>query len=372
MLFSTFWKTYDRRVAGYAAVLLAITEVAIDWSTWIQLNISIVYVLPLVLAAGSRSRRLLWSLATSLALTTIAVYYRQSSVGGFPFSDPYLVNRLLSISNIFIGAALLHVLVGALDELDKRGLEARDESGRKTRFLASISHDLRTPLTTISLIGDLIQRTAGRPEQADQHRQLALDLQASCSSLSSLVENAFDVAQIDAGRLVLHESDFPLDRLLAEECRLFEPLAQAKSLYLKLEALPGLWLRTDRIKLARVIHNLLGNAIKFTKEGGVALSVGLDREGVQILIADTGIGINESDSSRIFEEFTRLNPKELTAGWGLGLAISRRLVALMEGTVTAVPGAARGSVFTVWLPSSRIAKDPTQKAAVTTASTSAV
>jgi signal transduction histidine kinase len=352
-----------RQVVALAAILLAAAEVWVDWATWIQLNVSIVFVLPLVVAARSRSRPLLWTLAAILAVTTLIVYARQTSVPGFSFRDPYLVNRMLSISSMFIAAALLHILIGALDELDRRGKDARDESGRKTRILASISHDLRTPLTAINLIADRIQSTAGRPELAEEHRELASDLKTSSSSLGALVTNAFDLAQIDAGNTVLQESDFALDAFLRDECRVLGPAAAAKGLALRVAPSSGvLWLRTDRVKLSRVLRNLVGNAVKFTHEGGVMLGAALGEDGsARITVADTGIGIGREDLERVFEEFTRLHPTEPAySGWGLGLAISRRLAALMGGSVSAAPGPERGSIFTVTLPAFRIVRAPVQ------------
>jgi len=337
-------------------MILAGVEIYIDWATWIQLNISILYVLPLVLAARSRSRVLLWGLAGLLAVATFVVYVQQKMAAGLSLGDPYLINRILSLVAMSISALLLHILIDVLDELDARGREAREESGRKTRFLASISHDLRTPLTTINLISDFIHDTAGTAELATQQRLLAHDLQKISASLSELVANAFDIAQIDAGRNVLHESDFFIQDLLVDEAALLEPAAAAKSLYLRTTAPAGIKLRTDRVKLGRVVRNIIANAIKFTKEGGVRVSAAIEEDGnACIYVQDTGLGIHAGDRERIFDEFTRLRSQESeTAGWGLGLAISRRLVILMGGAVSATSGEHGGSLFKITLPSSRV------------------
>jgi signal transduction histidine kinase len=342
------------QIAATAALLLAAAEVFVDWMTWIELNVSIIYVLPLVVAALTRNRRFLWVLTGGLACFTIVVYARQHAV--LSLHDQYLVNRLLAIVNLLLGAVLLHVLIVAFDALDRRGREAEGASRRKTRLLASVSHDLRTPITTINLIANLIHRAAETPELAAQLAVLSEDLQRSAVSLSDLVANAFDMSQLDSGRSLLHESEFALDVLVAGECRALEPAAAAKSLYLKHSVEP-LRIRADPVKLARVVRNLVNNAIKFTDTGGVAVEAGLAHDGsVRISVADSGIGIAPENLERVFDEFARVEPDEAErAGWGLGLAICRRLIGLMDGSVSARIRPEGGSVFTVALPSRRVA-----------------
>jgi signal transduction histidine kinase len=187
---------------------------------------------------------------------------------------------------------------------------------------------------------------------------LAADLRKSAAALSDMVGNAFDMAHLESGHALLDASSFPLDALLADECRALAPLAEAKSLGLECAVAPGppLWLHTDRVKLARVIRNLVGNAIKFTDAGGVTLEASRTFEGgLRIRVSDTGIGIDPADLERIFDDFARSDADDGgRAGWGLGLAICRRLLALMGGTVTAERRPEGGSVFTVTLPPSRV------------------
>src|SRR5687768_14600572 len=244
------------------AVLLAAAEIAIDWATWVELDVSVVYELPLVVAVAARSRRLLWALALVLVCATFLVYYRQA--GAFEVHAPFFINRVLTALTIVIEAALLHVLSSALDALEQA-------SERKTRLLASVSHDVRTPLTTISLLADLIHRGSGQADLTPaQLASLAGDLQANATSLGELVTDVLDIAYLDSGRVELRDSEFPVAELLAEQCRAMEPLAAAKGLRLECEPVaPTLRLRADRVKLARVLRNLLGNAIKFSPRGSV-------------------------------------------------------------------------------------------------------
>jgi signal transduction histidine kinase len=376
-------------VAGVLAVAIAAVEVAIDWSTWIELNVSIVYTLPLVLAAAARSRRLLWTLVVVLVGTTFAVYAAQVGPGTFSLREPLFVNRVLAAATMLLMASLLHAWTRALDELDaqdralrdrnaeldaanhelvrcrdeitrqnaeldRRRQEAEDSSGRKSRLLASVSHDLRSPLNAISLTAQVIRRTAGDPTLAEQIPVLAQRLHANAAALGALVADVLDIAAVDSGRLCLHAAEFSLDELLAEECRRLLPLAQAKDLRLTAE-LPGppIRLRTDRVKLARVLDNLLTNAIKFTAAGGVTASADRVPGGaVLVQVRDTGVGIAAQNLDKIFDELAQLpDPaRDRHPGWGLGLAICRRLVELMGGTIRVESEPGQGSTFTVWLP----------------------
>jgi signal transduction histidine kinase len=378
-------------LAGLFAVLLAVLEVFLDWNTWVELNVSILYALPLVPAAAARSRRLLWGLALSLVGMTFVVYATQVARGAFSLREPFFVNRLLSAITVLLTAVLLHAWTLALDaleaqgramkeqnehfdaanrellrcqqeitrqneELDRRRQEAEDASGRKTRLLATMSHDLRSPLHSINLLAEVLRRTADDPSLAAEVPGLAQRLQANALSLANLVSDVLDVSSLDSGRVELHESEFSLNELLAEECRRLLPLARAKGLWLASEPTePFLRLRADRVKLARVLDNLLSNAIKFTETGGVTVSADLMPErAVRIYVRDTGVGIAAADLGRVFDEFSQLhNPeRDRTKGWGLGLAICRRLVEVMGGEIAVESQPNRGSVFMVRLPPS--------------------
>ena len=282
-------------------------------------------------------------------------------------------------------------------ELETRRREAEEANVRKTRFLAAASHDIRTPANAISLLAELLRRTADSPSMAAEIPQLAEELRQSATSLVTLVSNVLDVTRFDTDKLELHETEFPLARLLEEEARQVLPLAQAKKLTLEVEpAEEGLWLRADRIKLGRVLGNLLGNAIKFTDRGSVRLATrrgggvakptaagegngdghaGQTRAGgggggaaapasggedtnVVISVTDTGIGITPENQAHIFDEFWQLSDPQRSKGSGLGLSISRRLVEAMGGSIAVQSEVGKGSAFTVTLPASLIIPRP--------------
>jgi signal transduction histidine kinase len=345
--------TSAKQFVAAVAVAVAAFEVFVDWDTWVQLNVSIVYGVPLVLAAGARSRRLLWCLAAVLIVATFVVYARQIGGAGFSPHEPFFINRVLASVTALMIAGLLHVLIGAFEALDARGRRAEEASGRKTRLLASVSHDLRTPLTSINLFADLIRRGAEDPSAARTLGELAEELQKSAASLSDLVADVLDISQLDSGNVGLHNSAFLLDGFIEEECRALEPLAAAKGLSLsfRTDSAP-MRMQADRVKLGRVLRNLINNAIVFTAAGGISVAAYGEADGTVVIeVADTGPGIAPDDRERIFGEFVRLQPRgEHRGGWGLGLAISRRLVSLMGGTIAVDSPAGKGSVFTVRLP----------------------
>jgi len=245
-------------------------------------------------------------------------------------------------------------------ELERRRREAEEASLHKTRFLAAVSHDIRTPANAIGLMAELIRRYASHGELSRQIPELAERLQANIRSMMDLVGDLLDIARFDSGKIEMVESEFTLDQLIAEECRHLAPLAQEKGLELRFDPLGHpIWVRTDRVKLARVLGNLIGNAIKFTPSGEVRLGAVVTPAPdprILIRVADSGIGIPADQLERVFDEFAQLrNPERAEGkGSGLGLSICRRLVEAMGGSITVESKVGRGSVFTVALPSSSL------------------
>ena len=356
---------------------VAAVEVLVDVTTTIQLNIAIVYSLPLVLAAAGRNRRLLWGLALGLVAITFAAYWQQSDVRAL--NDEYFINRVLAAVSVLLAAGLLHMLMLAADavearnrqlsvyqdeiternrQLDVQRAQAEEASDRKTRLLMSVSHDIRTPLTSISLMADLIGDSASDPPSHGRLPALAQNIQRDALSLAEMVNDVLDIAYFDSGRIELRESEFSLEDLIREESRAFEPLAAAKNL--AIEIVPpasAVRLRADRIKLARVLRNLVNNAVKFTQRGSVTIACGLGPGGEALIrVSDTGPGIAAEDLPGIFGEFTQIRMRAAgeRRGWGLGLAICRRLTRLMGGDVSVESEPGRGSSFIVRLPAERV------------------
>jgi len=354
-------------LAGALAVLGALLAAYIDWITWIELNVPVLYGLPLVLSVATRNRRLLWGMTTLLLITTFVVYSLQIRPGPFSPLEPFFVDRLLSAAAMLLIALLLHYRMAAIDtmeaqrrllrqqneELDRRRREAEEATRRKTQLLASASHDIRTPVYAIRLMAEVIGQTAGDPSLAAQIPDLAKRLQANALSLDRLILDLLDVARMDLGGVEIRETIFPLNDLLVEQSGNLLPLADAKGLRLEVEVPDQpIWLRTDRVKLARVISNLLGNAIKFTQTGSVAVSVSETAELVRIRVRDTGVGIAKEHLDHIFDEFAQFHNemRNHEEGWGLGLPICRRLTAALGGGLSVESKPGLGSIFFVNLP----------------------
>ncbi len=241
-------------------------------------------------------------------------------------------------------------------ELDTRRREAEEASVRKSRFLAVVSHDIRTPANAISLLAELLQRTAASPSLAQEIPDIARDLKSSSITLVNLVSDVLDLTRFDSGRIDLNEIEFPLGEMIQEECRQMAQVAKDKGLAFDCDPpASSLLIRTDRVKLSRILGNLLANAIKFTDEGRVSIDGAKLADGsVQIRVRDTGVGIPPEHTERIFDEFFQLrnSGREKNNGSGLGLAICRRLAVAMGGQISVQSSVGMGTTFTMSLPPS--------------------
>jgi PAS domain S-box-containing protein len=241
------------------------------------------------------------------------------------------------------------IRVASEQELDVALNQARSANEAKSRFLATVSHEFRTPLNGIIGMADLLADTRLDAEQTTYVRALRTSGQA----LLSLIEDILDYAKVEAGHTTLSEEPFDLVALSEGVVELLAPKAHDKGLSLAMRADPALPTRLigDPDRVRQILINLVGNAVKFTETGGVGLRLGWEDGAVTIIVEDTGPGIAPDRISAIFEEFEQAD--ETTArthgGSGLGLAIVKRLVPLMNGSITvdSLPGV--GSVFTVRL-----------------------
>lgn len=236
------------------------------------------------------------------------------------------------------------------DALVEARARAEAASEAKSRFLATVSHEFRTPLNGILGMADLLSDTGPNAEQATY----IAALRTSGEALLALVDDILDVAKVEAGRLELVEDAFDIVQLVETVAELMAPRAQAKGIELAAHVAPDLptSLVGDRDRLRQILLNLVGNAVKFTIAGGVGLSLRQLPEGIEITVADTGPGIPTDRLEDIFGEFEQLEsgPGMRQSGAGLGLAIVRRLAGLMRGTVRAESRPGAGATFRVTLP----------------------
>jgi signal transduction histidine kinase len=219
--------------------------------------------------------------------------------------------------------------------------------------LAQVSHDIRNPVNAISLLAELLYRTASEPAMAAEVPSIAADVRRNALSLVELVTDVLDLTRFDSGRIDLEESEFSLNELINDECRTYQTVASEKGLEFRCDSSPSpLFVRADRVKISRVLGNLLSNALKFTDKGYVRIAAGHNGDGdvIWVRVSDSGPGIPREYHVRIFEEFFQLRNHDVRPGSGLGLAICKRLVEAMGGEIRVESEPGNGSVFVLSLP----------------------
>ncbi|MDO8958099.1 MAG: ATP-binding protein [Rhodocyclaceae bacterium] len=229
----------------------------------------------------------------------------------------------------------------------KDAAEAATEA--KSRFLAAASHDLRQPIQAINLFKDALNQTTLNEEQ----QRISDFLSMAAHSLLELLNDLLDVMKFDAGAIQPAREKVDIDDLFGRIDADFSPLAMAKSLRFKLHfPFGGMALCTDGKLLQSLLRNLIGNAIKYTEQGGVLVAVRRRGNRAVVQVWDTGIGIAPEHMATIFEEYFQVaNPeRDKAKGLGLGLAIVKRLARLLDTEIVCRSRLGRGSVFEFELP----------------------
>ncbi len=239
--------------------------------------------------------------------------------------------------------------------LQEKNIELANANQAKDSFLASMSHELRTPLNAIiGFTGTLLMKLPG-PLNADQEKQLHT-VQSSSKHLLALINDLLDVAKIEAGKIEFHIEEVDCKALVAEVINTLRPQAERKKLGITFDVPEQvLLLNTDQRALKQILINLVNNAIKFTEQGKVHLSLLQRKQGyaktVEFRVQDTGMGIHAEDKEKLFNVFSRvsLNKTIATEGTGLGLHLSQRLAELLGGEITLHSVYDEGSTFTLIL-----------------------
>ena len=240
----------------------------------------------------------------------------------------------------------------------KEAAEAANEA--KTRFLASVSHEIRSPLNAIYGYAQLLERNEGKDAVS-----AARVIRRSAEHLAHLVEGLLDIAQVEGGALKLSREAIRFPEFLTQLIDMLQLQAQAKGIALTLDHAPGLpeFVHADPKRLRQVLINLVTNAIKFTDEGSVTLKVEYRNQLATFSVIDTGIGIAPEDAQRIFAPFERVGGSGAERpGAGLGLAITQALVHIMGGDVRVESTPGKGSRFIVRLMLSQPLTPPTEPA----------
>lgn len=211
-----------------------------------------------------------------------------------------------------------------------------------------IAHDLRSPIT---LIRGLAERFAMAAIPAEEARDISGTIVEGCDKLLNLINTMLDISEMNAGAANLDTEDFDATAMVRDIGEIFQPFAEDSGLSLETRLCPPVVFRGDKAKLHRTLANLVDNAIKYTPRGGhIRVSVKTENDRLVIAIEDDGIGIAETDQSRIFERFYRPDHSRTQPGSGLGLSLSRAIVKVHGGTISVQSTPGNGSCFTITLP----------------------
>jgi signal transduction histidine kinase/DNA-binding NarL/FixJ family response regulator len=241
------------------------------------------------------------------------------------------------------------------EEVEKAKDAAEAANRAKSAFLANMSHEIRTPMNAILGFSQLMLRDKNISPQQNQYLGT---INRSGEHLLALINDILEMSKIEAGRTTLDPTTFDLPALIEDLVMMFRVRTDEKKLSFSAEMIGDVpqYIVTDINKLRQVFINVLGNAVKFTEQGGISLRVRADREGaagplLRVDIEDTGSGISPDEQGKLFQYFeqTKTGQKKGT-GTGLGLAISREFVRLMGGDITVSSHVGKGSVFAIHMP----------------------
>jgi PAS domain S-box-containing protein len=248
-------------------------------------------------------------------------------------------------------AQMRSLQVNYMTELEARQKEAERLNGLKSEFLASMSHELRTPLHTIIGFAELLGEEGEGPLN-DKQKRFLQHIQEDSQHLLGLINDVLDLSKIEAGAMSLRIEHVSLADAISDAVNAIRPRAAMKSLVLENQNRFAGLVAVDSMRLKEVFYNLLGNAVKFTPEGGnITLETEENGQFVRITVADSGIGIPPDQLEEIFEKFYQAGyaTSGVREGTGLGLAISRRLIEMHGGTIwiESEPGSGSRFHFTV-------------------------
>ncbi len=239
-------------------------------------------------------------------------------------------------------------------ELEKKNKEINRINKYKTEFLANISHELRTPLNSILLLTSVLLKD-DKGNLTDDQKEILKTINKSGKNLLSLINNILDISKIEAGEIDINKESIKVKYLKEDIEREFDIIAKEKGIKFEVflpENIENNIIEIDIQKVKQIIRNLINNAIKFTDEGKVEVRIDIKNDELIVEVEDTGIGIKESDIPTIFDMFKQVDgsTKRSYEGTGLGLSIVKKLVELMNGSISVKSQYGKGSMFRVVIP----------------------
>jgi signal transduction histidine kinase len=308
------------------------------------LNESSSRVLDIIVRAGYRAVLFVPLLRSDQIIGALVV--RRKRPGEFPPGTIELLRTFADQSVLAIQNARL------FQEIEQKGRELELASKHKSQFLANMSHELRTPLNAILGYTELILDNVYGETPTKMHTVLQR-IETNSKHLLGLINDVLDLSKIEAGQLTLTLGPYSLKDVVHSVYSAVEPLAADKKLAFNIDVerdMPGGY--GDERRLTQVLLNLVGNAIKFTDAGEVAIRVASTDGSFSVAVHDTGPGISPADQTKLFQEFQQADSSITKAkgGTGLGLAISRRIIELHGGRIWVDSSPGDGSTFTFTLP----------------------
>jgi signal transduction histidine kinase len=275
-----------------------------------------------------------------------ALVVRRKATGAFPQTTVDLLKTFAAQSVLAIQNAHLFT------EIDEKSRQLEIASQHKSLFLANMSHELRTPLNAILGYTELILDNI-YGDTPEKMREVLERLQLNGKHLLGLINDVLDLSKIEAGQLTLSLADYSLKDIVHTVFTAVESLATGKKLPLTIDVAPNLPIgHGDERRLAQVLLNLVGNAIKFTDNGEVAIKATTADGSFTVAVGDTGPGIAPSDQGKIFEEFKQADNSvtKRKGGTGLGLSIAKRIIEMHGGRIWVESEVGKGSIFAFTIP----------------------
>jgi signal transduction histidine kinase len=298
----------------------------------------------IIISAGFRALLVVPLLGRDHVIGVLVV--RRKAPGAFPESTVDLLKTFAAQSVLAIQNAHLFT------EIDEKSRQLEIASQHKSQFLANMSHELRTPLNAILGYAELILDNI-YGETPDKMREVLERLHANGKHLLGLINDVLDLSKIEAGQLTLDIADYSIKDVVDTVASAVESLANGKKLALTTDVGQNLPVgHGDGRRLAQVLLNLVGNAIKFTDKGEVAIKATMSDSSFTVAVRDTGPGIAPSDQGKIFEEFQQADnaATKRKGGTGLGLSIAKRIIGMHGGRIWVESDVGKGSTFAFTIP----------------------